>query len=130
MTVTTTEQFADRGLQRLRVKLADRNVNDAVQEIGERVVSQAVEEHGLYDAERRAGVAVRIAAKQKPPLRMMASRCAFWITRNALRFVISDEHEQLATTVSKNLMPCSRNPGIHAYAIRTPFVLLVRVGWR
>jgi hypothetical protein len=39
MTMTTIQQFDDGVLQRFRVKLADRNAEEAVQEIGERVIN-------------------------------------------------------------------------------------------
>ncbi|MEN6533870.1 MAG: hypothetical protein ABFD89_09425 [Bryobacteraceae bacterium] len=42
MTMTTTPQFADRVLKMLWVKLTDRNAVTAVQEIGERVIGEAL----------------------------------------------------------------------------------------
>ncbi len=58
MTMPTIQQPDDDALQRFRVKLADGNAVEAVHEIGERVVRQAVQEHELYDA----GLSSRVAA--------------------------------------------------------------------
>ncbi len=60
MMMPTIQQPDDDALQRFRVKLADGNAVEAVHEIGERVVRQAVQEHELYDAGLCSGLPLSV----------------------------------------------------------------------